>query len=547
MSITLPDEKEDSFLEDELNPRFEDDEWEDDNEQGDWDMNEDDFLDDRHMAAKNDLSELVEKRERSVKRYCSEESIDKLMAEAVQPLTDMGFDFSTSQAIRISHCYGWKISKANDKISTDLDKVLKDCGILLKSEKADLPAKGTKKECMMCLEEVPAEDFRAYLNCGHAFCQDCWVEQVETWTAEGMNCLDMFCPLYKCGVAISSNVVENILTDGGPNIKRPIPPQHKDIWARYRRFFLMSFVDKSPNLSYCPAPNCDIVHSYTTGIRKDITCECKHQFCWRCKNKAHNPCSCEDMKNWEQKYNDEGETVKWITVNAKKCPKCKTPIEKNQGCLHMTCRSKMGCGHEFCWKCLDDWRTHSSKTGGFYKCTIYEERKKTQKVNDDEKAREEMKNELDRYQFHLESYDECLKGSAHANREIPIFERKVNERGRDGSLKNSNWSFVTKALKEVELNKRMCGFIYVMLYYMPPDSELKALERNQKQILKEQQALLLTFSDRLQGITDKNKDNFDELSSVRGQINDLIRSAEKFRIALTKHINSELLNDELAF
>merc|ERR1719233_838057 len=207
----------------------------------------------------------------------------------------------------------------------------------------------------------------------------------------------------------------------------------------------------------------------------------------------------------------------------------------------------MGCGHEFCWKCLDDWRTHSSKTGGFYKCTIYEERKKTKKVDDDEKLREEMKNELDRYTFHLESYDECLKGSAFANRQIPIFERKVNERGRTGSLKNSNWSFVTKAMKEVELNKRMCGFIYVMLYYMPLDSELTPLQINKKQILQEQQAFLLAFSDRLQNLTETHKDNFEELSMVRGTINDLIRTASKFRIKLTEHINRDIIKDELAF
>jgi hypothetical protein len=42
------------------------------------------------------------------------------------------------------------------------------------------------------------------------------------------------------------------------------------------------------------------------------------------------------------------------------CPKCASPIEKNGGCLHMTCRS---CGHEFCWCCRHDWKLHVAVRG----------------------------------------------------------------------------------------------------------------------------------------------------------------------------------------
>ena len=33
----------------------------------------------------------------------------------------------------------------------------------------------------------------------------------------------------------------------------------------------------------------------------------------------------------------------------KKCPKCRNAIEKNEGCIHMTCPI---CRNEFCWGCL---------------------------------------------------------------------------------------------------------------------------------------------------------------------------------------------------
>jgi ariadne-1 len=49
----------------------------------------------------------------------------------------------------------------------------------------------------------------------------------------------------------------------------------------------------------------------------------------------------------------------WKKINVKKCPKCKIEILKNDGCMHMTCRPPGGCGYEFCWLCLGDYRTHS--------------------------------------------------------------------------------------------------------------------------------------------------------------------------------------------
>ena len=71
------------------------------------------------------------------------------------------------------------------------------------------------------------------------------------------------------------------------------------------------------------------------------------------------------MARWIIKNSAESENLNWILANTKQCPKCKRPIEKNQGCMHMTCSQ---CKFEFCWLCQGSWAEHGERTGGFYAC-----------------------------------------------------------------------------------------------------------------------------------------------------------------------------------
>merc|ERR550514_1353158 len=60
--------------------------------------------------------------------------------------------------------------------------------------------------------------------------------------------------------------------------------------------------------------------------------------------------------------------------NTKPCPRCQSPIEKNDGCDHMTCRRGAGgCGHEFCWLCLADYATILREGNHYHErtCTYY--------------------------------------------------------------------------------------------------------------------------------------------------------------------------------
>lgn len=60
------------------------------------------------------------------------------------------------------------------------------------------------------------------------------------------------------------------------------------------------------------------------------------------------------------------EEMSEIVVYTKPCPKCRMPIEKDGGCVHMHCSK---CQTPFCWKCGQiylptDGYYHNCATGG---------------------------------------------------------------------------------------------------------------------------------------------------------------------------------------
>ena len=107
-----------------------------------------------------------------------------------------------------------------------------------------------------------------------------------------------------------------------------------------------------------------------------------HAICLHCDGSAHAPVSCEAYEQWmtrvREQMKDHGvEGIKdsndianalWLAANCKKCPKCSTPIEKDEGCNHMTCRK---CRYDFCWICMQPWNLHSNSTGGYFQCNRF--------------------------------------------------------------------------------------------------------------------------------------------------------------------------------
>mmetsp|Transcript_34837 Transcript_34837/g.84254 ORF Transcript_34837/g.84254 Transcript_34837/m.84254 type:complete len:957 (+) Transcript_34837:146-3016(+) len=212
--------------------------------------------------------------------------------------------------------------------------------------------------------------------CGHLFCANCWKRYLEVKIKEG-EVQSIICPAFKCHHRVPCSIIDAPLVD-------------QKTAQRYAKFELRDFVKENADYQWCPAPGCDAAVCRHTGENgqkiagNTADCGQGHFFCFECKGEPHDPCSCDEWQRWNVEvkemsaklgFNDSGgqdaasvATMLWLKTNTKKCPKCKSGIQKNEGCNHMTCRA---CRHEFCWICMAPWSTHGQKTGGYYKCNVY--------------------------------------------------------------------------------------------------------------------------------------------------------------------------------
>jgi IBR (half RING finger) domain-containing protein len=102
---------------------------------------------------------------------------------------------------------------------------------------------------------------------------------------------------------------------------------------------------------YCLTPGCWYI--YRCPISSDRnppvhTCpNCFEALCTYC-HVQHGPYSCAEYKDIASGGQEALRKLK-KELNIKDCPKCTTPIEKTEGCNHMTC---WACKAHICWVCL---------------------------------------------------------------------------------------------------------------------------------------------------------------------------------------------------
>ncbi|KAH0627465.1 hypothetical protein JD844_003192 [Phrynosoma platyrhinos] len=338
-----------------------------------------------------------------------------------------------------------------------------------------LPNSFPNLQCEICMCNISVFEDPVDMPCGHEFCRACWEALYSKAPHSAAS------PLFSASKPLDNNMDQK---------------QKK------------AFVENNPSIKWCPTPGCERAvrltrqGSNTTGSEAlsfpllrapAVDCGKGHLFCWECLGEAHEPCDCETWKNWLQKitemkpeelvgvseaYEDAANCL-WLLTNSKPCANCKSPIQKNEGCNHMQCAK---CKYDFCWICLEEWKKHSSSTGGYYRCTRYEVIQHVEEQSKEMTAEAEKKHkrfqELDRFMHYYTRFKNHELSYQLEQRLLKTAKEKMEQLSRalsgpEGGCPDT--TFIEDAVQELLKTRRILKCSYPYGFFLEPKSTKKEI------------------------------------------------------------------------
>ncbi|KAM3368296.1 hypothetical protein ACQJBY_016684 [Aegilops geniculata] len=402
----------------------------------------------------DDSPELLSHRQQQ--NYCilSEAGIKQRQEDDINRVSTV-LSISKSEACALLRSYNWSVSKVHDEWFVDEERVRKVVGF--PEKRIEMP-NDRELACGICFENCPHASMSA-AACGHPFCSVCWRGYISTAINDGPGCLMLRCPDPSCAAAVGQDMINSLANE-----------EDKEKYGRYLR---RSYIEDNRKTKWCPAPGCEYAVEFVVGSGSyDVNCNCSYGFCWNCTEEAHRPVDCATVSKWILKNSAESENMNWILANSKPCPKCKRPIEKNQGCMHITCTPP--CKFEFCWLCLGSWSEHGERTGGFYACNRYEAARQEGAYDESERRREMAKNSLERYTHYYERWAANQSSRQKALGDLQSLQNDKLEKLSDiQSQPESQLKFIIEAWLQIVECRRVLKWTYAYGYYLPEHEHAK--------------------------------------------------------------------------
>jgi len=319
--------------------------------------------------------------------------------------------------------------------------------------------------CEVCMCDLARSNLTG-ASCGHEFCLECWTGYLSE-QIEGQGKASIRCPGYGCDIMVDELTATRILA------------KSDKILQRYHYLSSKLFVAEHRQIQWCPAADCDMAVRVSStgqsGFCRPVNCSgCKSEFCFNCQSKVHMPITCQMLRVWRKKCEDDSETANWINSNTKECPKCQCIIEKNGGCNHMTCWNT-ACKHDFCWVCLGPWEPHGSS---WYNCSRFDE-------SDSKSAQDAAslsRASLERYLFYFNRYANHENSIRLEGKLQTMIESKMQEIQMSASMSWIEVQFLKKAAETLKACRTVLMNTYVFAFYLAKNNEAEIFESNQKDL-----------------------------------------------------------------
>jgi ariadne-1 len=410
-------------------------------------MSDDDWDDEN--AWEDDLDDPCLLRQPSYE-VLQESEIQRRQASAIETLADeFGLEYTLSAVLLIQN--SWSPQQVMEKIQNSAINL----PFLVRQSSKTLNSSDSLS-CLMCYKSKTGTDFIAP-DCEHAFCISCYTEFLKESVSAGKDCMFTKCPMPDCSVLIPEDL-----------FKRLLP---RRLFDRYKMFILRSYVDGRTDVKWCPAPGCSCAAiSGPSRNKKEIVCSCGYSWCFGCGKESHRPLSCELLSKWNQRMKAD-DSEQWLLANTKNCPKCRNAIQKNLGCMHMTCK----CGHEFCWLCLGDWQQHGSETGGYYRCNKFSLDQEKGKYAKEEKDRVMAAYSLKRFEHYYNRFimhKASLKAAEAKRNRIKNYVCFLYSSIRESLV----FDFLNQAADLVFNSKRSLAFSYSLGYFLTSPCKIRFYE-----------------------------------------------------------------------
>lgn len=195
----------------------------------------------------------------------------------------------------------------------------------------------TEEDCTICYEnkigngpKLRLETFK--LSCNHQFCNPCARDHFRILINDGdvdkLRCMQQGCNTY-----INTSVLVQLYSN------------ESEVIDKLKLFREKKSELYDPLLRFCPRPLCQGRVSAPSIYAIKLTCpDCQIEICFSCREEWHGYFSTCEGAFFNKLGNESIKGENRISF----CPICRTKIQKNYGCNHMTCKI---CSYQWWWCC----------------------------------------------------------------------------------------------------------------------------------------------------------------------------------------------------